>query len=174
MSRLNIIKPAAVIEDVEVHKAIRGEVHTVSLTRGVPTALDGISPVITVHVVDAERDAARLLRAAGELLPIYREAPGVVILDDEDRVQGVVTRADLERAVLQMHRHDYAALAKRLGLRADYRPPAGDMVRPFVYWRCPRCHHIRVPPEGHEDDPPPQCPRHDPPVQMERRVHGGE
>ena len=181
MSNLNIIKAAVVVEEAEPLETmffpknlVSGGDHTVSLVDGVPAALDGVAPVIVVRVVEPERDTARLLRAAEELLPVYRQVPGVVILDDEDAVRGMVPRTDLERAVLQMRRRDYVALAKGLGLRADYRPPAGDMARPFVYWVCPQCQHVRVPPEGHEDDPLPQCQRHDPPVQMERHVHGGE
>jgi hypothetical protein len=173
MPKLTIIKAAVVVEEVEPRGVMRGEHHIVSLVDGVPAALDGVAPIITVQVVDPERDAGRLLRAAEELLPIYRQAPGVVVLDGEDTVQGIITRADLEKAVLQMRRRDYAALAEGLGLRADYRPPPGDPVPPFVYWRCPQCQHVYVPQVGHEDDPPPPCPRHTPPVQMERRVHGG-
>jgi len=174
MSKLTIIKPAAVVEEEEEREATRGETHTVFLVKGVPSALDGISPVITVRVVDTERDTARLLRAAEQLLPLNRQAPGMVVLDGDGDVQGIIPRPELEEAVLQMRRGEYVTLAKELGLRADYRPPAGDMVSPFVYWRCPQCQHVRVPATGHEDDPPPRCQLHDPPVQMERRLHGGE
>ena len=187
MSNLNIIKAAVVVGEAEPSETrffgknlVSREGHTVSLAGGVPTALDGVAPVIVVRVVDPERDTARLLRAAEELLPVYRQAPGVVILDGEDMVQGVAPRTDLERAVLQMRRRDYVALAKGLGLRADYRPPAGNMARPFVYWACPQCQHVRVPQEGHEDDPPPQCRLHDPPalvlgnVAVELQERGGQ
>ena len=174
MSRLTIMQAVTLVEGPGFHDTVWGAEHTVSLVDGVPVALDGVAPAIAVHVTDPEQDAPRLLRAAEELLPIYRQAPGVVVLDDAGAVQGVVLRADLERSVLHMRRRDYPALARGLGLRGDYRPPAGEMDRPFVYWRCPQCQHVYVPLEGHEDDPPDLCQRHEPPVQMERHVHGGE
>jgi len=167
MSKLSIIQSATVVEEAEPQEAARGVPYTVSVLGGAPAALNGVSPVITVQVVDPERDAGRLLRAAEQLLPLNREVPGMVILDDADDVQGVVPRPELERAVLRMRRGEYAALAKGLGLRGDYRPPAGDLAAPFVYWRCPQCGHIYVPATGHEDDAPGRCRLHDPPVQME-------
>lgn len=176
MPKLAIVKPAIVVEGKVpkvAHEVTPGEGHVVSLIMGLPTALDGISPAITVQVVEPERDAPRLLRAAEHLLALNKEIPGVVIVDEHDAVQGVVPRRELERAVLQMRRGEHAALAKGLGLRADYREIPGDPKLPFVYWACPQCGHVDVPPDGHEDDPPGQCKRHDPPVQMERRVHGG-
>lgn len=174
MPKLTIIEPAVVLEHTESKKSARGEAHIVTLARGTPITLDGVSPVIAVQVGDAERDATRLLRAAEQLLPVYRHAPGVAILDAQGQVQGVISRARLEESVLQMRRGEYPALAKGLGLRADYRPPAGDVMAPFVYWQCPQCQHIYVPAAGHEDDPPDQCRRHDPPVQMERHIYGGQ
>jgi hypothetical protein len=173
MTRLNIIKSATIVEGTEPREATRGEAHVVSIIAGVPAALDGVAPTITVRMVDPERDIPRLLRAAEQLLPLNRQAPGVVVVDDAGNVQGVILRRDLEEAVLHMRRRDYAALAKGLGLHVDYRLPAGDLVAPFVYWRCPQCQYVYVPAPGHEDDPPGQCRLHDPPVQMERRVHGG-
>jgi hypothetical protein len=131
MPDLRIIKAAIVIEGAEPRGATRGEAHTVSLVDGTPAALDGVAPVIVVRVVDPERDATRLLRAAEELLPIYRGAPGVVILDSEGAVRGVAPRTDLEQAVLHMRRRDYPALAERLGLRGDYRPPGRRHVPPL-------------------------------------------
>jgi len=73
MARLDIVKPVA----IEGEKSGRDEEHTVSLVEGRPVAVDGVHTVITVQVTDSERDAATLLRAAQELLPIYREAPGI-------------------------------------------------------------------------------------------------
>lgn len=169
MARLDIVKPVA----IEGEKSGRDEDHTVSLVEGRPVAVDGVRAVITVQVADPERDAATLLRAAQELLPIYREAPGIVVTDEESAVEGVAPRAELEDAVLQMRAHEHAELARGLGLRVDL---AGLIDAPFVYWKCsaPDCTHIRVPKAGHEDDPPPACRQHDPPVPMERHVHGGE
>jgi hypothetical protein len=174
MSRLDIIEPVGIDKGEEARKVSRGEVHTVSIVAGEPAAVDGVRPVITVEITDPERDAAKLLRAAEQLLPIFREAPGIVVIDEDGAVQGIAPRSDLEEAVLQMRRNDYVALARGLGLRAAYRPPAGLITAPFVYWTCPDCGHIRVPPEGHEDDPPPECRLHEPPVPMVRHVHGGE
>jgi hypothetical protein len=170
MARLNIVKPVA----IEGEKSGRAEEHTVSLVEGRPVAIDGVRAVITVQVTDPERDAATLLRAAQELLPIYREAPGIGVTDEKGAVEGIAPRAELEEAVLQMRGHEHAELAKGLGLRAGYRPPAGQINAPFVYWQCPECEHIQVPPVGHEDDSPPACRQHDPPVPMERHAHGGE
>jgi hypothetical protein len=172
MARLDIVKPVA----IEGEKSGRDGEHTVSLVEGRPVAVDGVRAVITVQVTDPERDAATLLRAAQELLPMYREAPGIVVTDEKGAVEGIAPRAELEEAVLQMRGHEHAELAKGLGLRAGYRPPAGQITSPFVYWKCPDpdCTHIHVPRVGHEVDPPPVCPLHDPPLQMERHVHGGE
>jgi len=172
--KLDIIKSVSIVEGAAPGEPRPEATHTVSLVGGEPAALDGVSPAIVVRVADPERDAGRLLRAAEELLPLHRQAPGVIVVGAGGEVQGVIPRPDLEEAVLRMRSGDYVALAKGLGLRADYRIPAGDIVAPFVYWRCPQCSHVRVPPEGHEDDPPPECRLHDPPVHMERRVHGGE
>jgi hypothetical protein len=170
MATLDIVKPVA----IEGRKSERAADHTVSLVKGEPSAVDGLRPVIIVQITDPERDAATLLRAAEQLLPIYREATGIIIADEEGAVEGLAPRAELEQAVLQMRAHEHAALAKGLGLRERYRPPAGLITAPFVYWRCPDCDHIRVPQVGHEDDPPPACPLHEPPVPMERHVHGGK
>jgi hypothetical protein len=172
MARLDIVKSVA----IEGEKSGRDQEHTVSLIEGRPVAIDGVRAVITVQVTDPERDAATLLRAAQELLPIYREAPGIVVTGEKGAVEGIAPRAELEEAMLQMRGHEHAELAKGLGLRAGYRPPAGQINAPFVYWQCPDpdCACIRVPQVGHEDDPPLVCRQHDPPVPMERHVHGGE
>jgi rubrerythrin len=170
MAKLDIVKPVA----IEGEEPGQTKGHTVALVKGEPAAVDGVSPVITVQITDPERDASTLLRAAEELLPIHREAPGIVITDEEDGIEGIVPRTDLEKAVLQMQQREFEALAKGLGLRTAYRPPAGLVVAPFVYWECPQCGHTRVPREGHEDDPPPDCRLHEPPVPMERHVRGGE
>jgi len=170
MATLDIVKPIA----IEGEKSERTAGHTVSLVKGRPAAVDGVRSVITVQVTDPERDAVTLLRAAEQLLPIYREAPGIVITDEGGEVEGVAPRSDMEEAVLQMRSRKYAALAKGLGLRSGFSMPPGLINAPFVYWKCPECEHIQVPPAGREDDPPPVCRLHDPPLQMERCVHGGE
>jgi hypothetical protein len=174
MPKLDIIEPVAIDKGKEPREVTQGDVHTVSIVAGEPAAIDGVRPVIIVEIADPERDAATLLRAAEQLLPMYRAAPGIVVTGKEGAVEGIVTRSDLEEAVLQMRSQDYAALARGLGLRAAYRPPAGLITAPFVYWKCPECGHVRVPREGHEDDSPPECRLHDPAAQMERHVHGGE
>jgi hypothetical protein len=168
MAKLDIVKPVA----IEGEKSARTKGHTVSLVKGQPAAVDGVQAVITVQITDPERDAATLLRAAEQLLPIFPQAPGIIVADAEGAVEGIVIRSDLEEAVLQMRAREHTALAKGLGLRAGYRPPAGLITAPFVYWHCPKCDCVRVPQAGHEDDPPPECPLHDPAVPMERRVHG--
>lgn len=175
MSKLAIIRAAVKVETGESRtEKSRKEQHVVSLREGAPVALDGVSPVIIIQVVEPEREAAYLLRAAEHLLPLNREAPGVVLLDESGVVLGVAPRPELERAVLQRLRGDYAALTRSLGLRSAYTEPAGDQETPFVYWECPACKHRYVPPKGREDDPPGLCPKaHDPAVQMERRVHSG-
>ncbi len=170
MAKLDIVRPVV----IEGEKSGRAEDHVVSLIEGELAAVDGVRTVITVQITDPERDAATLIRAAEQLLPIYREVPGIIVTDEEGKVEGIVTRADLEEAVLQMRSRDHAALAKRLGLRSDYRPPAGLITAPFVYWKCPDCGRVRLPQAGHEDDPPPTCPLHDPPVQMVTHKRGGE
>lgn len=174
MTKLSIIKPVKVVEGLGAPRTTRSASHTVQVIDGVVAAFNGVKPVITVRMVDPERDASRLLRTAEELLPINRQAPGVVILDDDDKVQGVALRVDLEKAVRQMRGGEYTRLARGLGLNAGYKPPAGDIVAPFVCWRCPRCQHVSVPLVGHEDDAPPLCRLHTPPVPMERRTHGGK
>jgi len=101
--------------------------HTLTLVKGEPAAVDGVPTVITVQITDPERDAATLLRAAEQLLPIHRDAPGIIITDAEGTVEGIVRRDDLEEAVLRMRNREHAALAQRLGLRANYRrgrPPS--------------------------------------------------
>ncbi|MBN1485628.1 MAG: hypothetical protein JXA37_13015 [Chloroflexia bacterium] len=174
MPKLSIVKSATILEEAKSNQAVRGEGHIVSLVAGVPHALDGVSPVVAIRVTDPERDAPRLLRAAEQLLPLYREAPGIVLLDEDDSVLGIVPRPELEQAVLQMQRGDYAALAKTLGLRAEYHPIAGDPLLPFVYWECPECHYACVPAPSQENAEPDLCPRHKPPVQMERRIYSGK
>jgi hypothetical protein len=170
MTRLDIVESVAI--EGERSGAFAG--HTVSLVEGEPVAVDGVRAVITVQITDAEQDAATLLRAGEQLLPIHREAPGIIVIDAQGGVQGIVPRPELEEAVLRMQCGDYVALAQGLGLRAAYRPPAGLITAPFVYWECPACGHVRIPQEGHEDDAPPQHRVHEPPVQMERRVLGEE
>lgn len=172
MSKLNISEAIVVSEEAKALGPTRGAGHVVKLVDGVPVTLDGVDPVIAVHIGDDERDVPRLLRAAEELLPLHRQAPGVVILDEQDGIQGVIGRATLERAVLQVRRRDYAGLARGLGLRTDYRPPSGLMTRPFFGWACPECGHVYIPIEGRENDPSPLCPKHDPPIQMVRRTFG--
>lgn len=171
MAKLDIVKPIA----MEGEKLGRAADHTVSLVNGEPAAVDGVPTVISVQITDPERDAATLLRAAEELLPIYRQAPGIVTMDEEGVVEGIAPRAELEKAVLQMRAHEHAALAEGLGLRRSYRLPAGPITAPFVYWKCsmPGCTHIHVPRAGREDDPPPVCTLHEPPQPMQRHVHGG-
>jgi hypothetical protein len=176
MTEPTLIKSAVVVDEAQAKTATRGPAHVVSLEEGVPVALDGVTPVISIAITDAERDAVRLLRAAEQLLPRYRQVPGVVVLDEAGNVRGVIARDDLEEAVLRMRRGQFTAFAKGMGLRGDYRPPAGDMVAPFLCWQCPdpECGHIYVPTVAREQDTPHQCQRHDPPVQMERRIHPGK
>lgn len=170
MAELEIVEAVA----IEGEETGASASHTISLVEGEPDAVDGVRAVITVQITDPERDAATLLRAAEQLLPIHREAPGIIITDEEGAVVGIAPRPGLEEAVLRMRGNDYVALAEGLGLRTAYRPPAGLITAPFVYWECPACGHIRVPQEGHEDDAPPDHRAHKPPVRMERRVHGTE
>ena len=174
MSQLAIMQPAVVVEGTEADGDVASQPFTVSLVRGVPAALNGVQPVLAIRIADPERDAARLVRAAEQLLPLHREAPGMVILDEVDSVLGVVPRPELEQAVRQMRRGDYVALTRTLGLKDEYHPIPGDPVLPFIYWECPECDYYCVPLEGHEGDEPDRCERHDPPVLMVRRVHSGE
>jgi hypothetical protein len=170
MTKLDIVEAVR----IEGEEFGRVEGHTVSLVEGEPIAVDGVRAVITVQITDPERDAATLLRAGEQSLPIHREAPGIIVIDAEGGVQGIVPRPELEEAVVRMRCGDHVALAEGLGLRAAYRLPAGLITAPFVYWECPACGHIRIPQEGHEDDAPPEHGVHKPPVQMERHVLGGE
>jgi hypothetical protein len=171
MTKLGIVEDVTIVQADA--PATRKAGHVVTMEGEVPVALDGVRPVVSVTVADAERDAPRLLKAAEQWLP-YSDLPGIVVLDEGGAVRGVAPREALEEAVLQMRRGAQKALAGSLGLRSDYKVPAGDSARPFIYWECSECGHKRIPTTGHEDDPPPTCraPSHDP-TQMERRVDDG-
>jgi hypothetical protein len=171
MKKLGIVEDVIIVQTEAAETRTAG--HVVTMEGEVPVALDGVRPVVSVTVADAERDAPRLLKAAEQWLP-FSDLPGIVVLDEGGAVRGVAPRDTLEEAVLQMRRGAQEALAGSLGLRSDYKVPAGDSARPFVYWECPTCGYKRIPATGHEDDPPPMCraASHDP-TQMERRVDDG-
>lgn len=173
MSELTIIESAVVVEEGKSPKSELGHNHTVSVAGGTIIALNGTSPAIIVQIEDLEQDTLQLLRAGEELFPIYRDVPGIVVVDTDWKVQGVVARNNLEEAVLQIRQSEYSAMAKDLGLRSGYTPPAGHRTAPFVYWRCPECPQSIYIPSASQEESVPTCRRHDPPLEMKKHIHPG-
>ncbi len=174
MNKSELLKPARVVSVGEDPSDEGDAPYTVTVDHAAPVALNGAAP-ITIRIDDPERDLPRLVEAAERLLPARRGAPGVVALDEAGAVLGVVSRGDLEDAVLLRRAHNYPELARTLGLRGAYRPPAGDPAAPFPYWACPEpgCDAIHIPAPGRENDAPPRCHLHKPPVPMVQRIHPG-
>ena len=173
MIKSKLLQPVRVVQAENASSEEKSARYTVSVVDGEPVALNDSAALLTMQLTDPELDLPRLVQAAEALLPAHRETPGVVALNEDGEVLGVVAREDLEEAVLLRRRHEYAELPQVLGLGRGYSEPAGHPVAPFIYWACPKCDHIRIPAAGHVNDTPPLCRRHDPPVQMERRTHPG-
>jgi hypothetical protein len=174
MIKSELLKSVHIVPVGKESSEKHGGLYTVSVVEGEPVALNDTTPVLSIRISDLNEDLPRLVQAAERLLPAHRQAPGIVALNTNGEVLGVVPRKELEDAVLLRRGHRYPELAKNLGMERSYREPAGDPAAPFVYWACPTCDSICIPNAGRENDAPPLCRRHDPPIRMKRLTHPGQ